>query len=48
MKTKEIVQEDTNAGDVATVSTNLFARPIKRITTRKYGNTPKPQKYKQK
>ena len=48
MKIKEIVQEDTNAGDIATVATNLFARPIKRNPKRKYGNTPKPQQYKPK
>ena len=48
MKIKDIVQEDTSAGDIATVSSNLFARPIKRIDKRKYGNTPKPEKYKPK
>ena len=45
MKIKDIVQENTVSGDVATVATNLFARPIKRVDKRKYGNTPKPEKY---
>ena len=48
MKIKDIVREDTDSGDIATVATNLFARPIKRTDKRKYGNTPKPQKYKSK
>ena len=30
MKIKDIVREDTDSGDIATVATNLFARPIKR------------------
>jgi len=45
MKIKDIVQENTVSGDVATVATNLFARPIKRIEKRKYGNAPNPKKY---
>ncbi len=48
MKIKDIVREDTDSGDIATVATNLFARPIKRTDKRKYGNTPKPQQYKSK
>ena len=48
MKIKEIVQEDTASGDIATVATNLFAQPIKRMEPRAYGNTPKPEKYKPK
>jgi len=48
MKIKDIIQENTDSGDIATVATNLLARPIKRIDNRKYGNTPKPQKYKSK
>ena len=45
MKIKDIVREDTDSGDIATVATNLFARPIKRTDNRKYGNTSKPEKY---
>jgi len=45
MKIKDIVQEDTSSGDIATVANNLFVRPIKRTDNRKYGNTPKPEKY---
>ena len=48
MKIKDIVREDTASGDIATVATNLFARPIKRTDYRTYGNTPKPVKYKPK
>ena len=48
MKIKDIVREDTDSGDIATVATNLFARPIQRPDKRKYGNTPKPVKYKPK
>lgn len=48
MKAIEFVKEDTGSGDIATVATNLFARPIKRIDNRTYGNTPKMAKYKQK
>lgn len=45
MKASEFIQEDTGSGDIATVSSNLFARPIKRIDNHTYGNTPKPEKY---
>ena len=45
MKIKDIVREDTDSGDIATVATNLFAGPIKRTVNRTYGNTPKPVKY---
>ena len=48
MKIKDIIHEDTESGDIATVATNLFARPIKRTENRPYGNTPKPEKYKPK
>lgn len=48
MKIKDIIQETTDSGDIATVATNLFVRPIKRTDNRTYGNTPKPQKYKSK
>lgn len=53
MKIKDIVQENadtstTSAGNIAVVQSNLFAKPIKRVETRAYGNTPKPEKYKPK
>ena len=48
MKASEFIQEDTGSGDIATVATNLFARPIKRIDNRTYSNTPKMAKYEHK
>ena len=49
MKASEFIQEDHWIwSSIATVATNLFARPIKRIDNRTYGNTPKPAKYEHK
>ena len=50
MKIKDIVQENadastTSSNNVAVVQSNLFAKPIKRMEPRAYGNTPKPAKY---
>jgi|TARA_R110002167_G_scaffold124404_1_gene303801 hypothetical protein len=50
MKIKDIVQENadastTSSSNVAVVQSNLFAKPIKRMEPRTYGNTPKPAKY---
>ena len=52
MKIKDIVQENadastTSSSNVAVVQSNLFAKPIKRMEPRTYGNTPKPAKYTQ-
>ena len=46
MKIKDIIHEDTESGDIATLATNLFARPIKRTQNRPYANTPKPENLK--
>ena len=50
MKITDIIKEDadaltTSSSNVAVVQSNLFAKPIKRMEPRTYGNTPKSAKY---